>query len=123
MRRRYNPAIVFGVIEIILGLAVAGVVITILVLMLSREIQNKNTQTQVTGYIGYFDEDIPSSSDNELKPQSEKEVNENFIIASLNKEGSKVKEQKEKVKLSAVQKAVKKNTDLNDGEWLPPIVD
>ena len=125
---------------------IIGVIIGVTVFLHNTR-QQTNGGTQVKDHIGYFDEDVQSTTSNldidnskddivNSKSNNDKEVSENqektkeaFLKASLsrnkntNHKKSKSKEKSDEPKLTKAQKAIKKKSELNNGEWLPPIKD
>lgn len=121
---------------------IIGVIIGVTVFLHNTQ-QQTNGGTQVKDHIGYFDEDVQSTTSNididnpsdvgssktnnkkNISKQQEK-TKEAFLKASLSKnkkQKNNKSKSKIKVQLTKAQKLVKKHSELNNGEWLPPIKD
>lgn len=146
--KKLRPGFVFGLVVIIVCLIISTICVVNFVVF-----KPQSTATQVENHIGYFDEDPTSSSypdifeddngeDSVAKvPKSYKDnmseqsvinhrvkTNEKLLQASLNRKNNKStdkakKQVKVEQKLTKAQKEVKKHSELNNGEWLPPVKD
>lgn len=134
MKERKIPLHMFIVVVVLSAiLVITGVVVTNLIIQ-----HNTTTHlgTQVENHIGYFDEDNPEDQVATQPKVNGKTKNtaistyKEFLKASKMREKNaksisttkKIKN-KNKTKLTSLQKAIQKKPELNNGEWLPPIKD
>lgn len=135
MKERKIPLHIFIVVVVLSAiLVVTGVVVTNLIIQ-----HNITTHlgTQVENHIGYFDEDNPKDQvatqpkvNGKAKKDTSISTYKKFLKASkMRKKNAKSVsttkkvENKNKTKLTSLQKAIQKKPELNNGEWLPPIKD
>lgn len=133
MKEKKTLPIFIVVVVLSAILVVTGVVVTNLIIQ-----HNTTTHlgTQVENHIGYFDEDNPEDQVATQPKVNGKTKNtaistyKEFLKASKMREKNaksisttkKIKN-KNKTKLTSLQKAIQKKPELNNGEWLPPIKD
>ena len=133
MKEKKTLPIFIVVVVLSAILVVTGVVVTNLII---QDNTTTHLGTQVENHIGYFDEDNPEDQVATQPKVNGKTKNtaistyKEFLKASKMREKNaksisttkKIKN-KNKTKLTSLQKAIQKKPELNNGEWLPPIKD